>query len=172
VIYDEKGDSIPLTNHIQRIYESQLTSHFFPGDVTHGNPYLHLDDLVDAIVDAVERRDELPPEITINLGEDETLSFMELQQTFAKLIHKRAWNTYKIPKSLAKVGSWIQNIFMDPFIKPWMIDMSDDHMELDISKAKNVLGWEPKHTLRETIPRMIDALKTDPKKWYHENKLK
>lgn len=171
-VYTDKGNSIPLANHIQRIYEKQLTSHFFPGEKMHGNPFVHLDDLVDAIVLAIENRKRLPQETIVNIGEAETLSFDYLQKSLGSLLHHKEWKTYRIPGYVAKAGAWVQDLFGDPFIKPWMIDMADDHMELDISKAKNVLGWEPKHTLAETLPKIVDALARDPKKWYKENKLK
>lgn len=171
-IYNDECNSIPVAHHIQRIYEKQLTSHFFPGNRHHGNPFLHLDDLVEAISKAIEKRKVLPAETTINLGEPETMSFMDLQQTIAKLLYHKEWRTKTIPKSLAKAGAWMQNVFKDAFIKPWMIDIADDHMELDISKTKNLLEWAPKHSLRETLPKMISSLKEDPEKWYKENKLK
>lgn len=170
-IYNDAGNSLPIANHIRRIYEKQISSHFFPGNVTHGNPFLHLDDLVEAIFKAIEKRKELPLEITINLGEPETMSFLELQQIIAKFLYGRPWKTYTIPKFLAKAGSWVQNLLNDEFIKPWMIDIADDHMELDISKAKNFLGWEPKHSLRETLPKIIQSLKADPESWYKKNKI-
>ncbi len=50
----------------------------------------------------------------------------------------------------------------DPFIKPWMIDFADDHYALDITRAKSSLEWEPRHTLRDTIPKMIAAFKREP----------
>src|SRR3546814_11352706 len=52
-----------------------------------------------------------------------------------------------------------------------MVDISDDHYELDISRARSLLGWEPKHSLRDTLPRMVEALKADPFGWYRANKL-
>ncbi len=52
-----------------------------------------------------------------------------------------------------------------------MIDYADDHYALDISRAENLLNWTPQHSLRETLPKMIDALKADPIGWYRENKL-
>src|SRR5690606_34462134 len=48
---------------------------------------------------------------------------------------------------------------------------SDDHYELDISRARDHLGWEPKHSLRDTLPRIVAALKADPVAWYRANKL-
>jgi UDP-glucose 4-epimerase len=170
-VYNEKGSSIPISHHIQRIYEKELTSHFFPGNFSHGSPFVHLDDLIDAIAMTVEKRNELPAQTTINIGEDETLSFEFLQNRIAELIHNKKWKTIRIPKFLAKTGAWVQDIFGDPFIKPWMIEMSDDHMELDISKAKELIGWKPKHSLRDTLPEMIKNLKADPVTWYRYNKL-
>ena len=171
-VYNDTGASIPVTNHIKRIYEKEITSHFFPGDETHGSPFIHLDDLVDAIFKAVERRKQLPSEVIINIGEEDTLSFEYLQKTIGRLTHDKEWKTYRIPKFVAKFGATVQDIFGDPFIKAWMIDMADDHMELDVSKAKQLLGWHPAHSLRETLPKMIAALKADPDKFYRQNRLK
>src|SRR5438105_15324928 len=52
-----------------------------------------------------------------------------------------------------------------------MIDIADDHYALDITRARTLLGWEPRHSLRETLPTMIAALKADPVGWYRANKL-
>lgn len=38
--------------------------------------------------------------------------------------------------------------------------------------ARELLDWEPKHSLRDTLPRMTAALKADPRGWYEENNLK
>ncbi len=171
-VYNDEGHSIPVTNQIQRIYENQLTSHLYPGKFEHGNPYIHLDDLLDAMIKAIEKRKDVPEEITINLGEPDTMGFIELQQQISQLLFDKEWKTYKIPKFVAKFGAWVQRIFGDSFIKPWMVDLTDDHMELDISRAKKLLDWEPQHRLRTTLPKIIDNLKSDPKKWYKENDLK
>ena len=170
--YNEKGNSVPITNQIQRIYENQITSHFYPGDKSHGNVFVHLDDVIDAVVKTVDRRNELPQEVTINIGEPETLSYEALQNMISKAIHGKEWKTYKIPKPIAKAGAWVQDIFDDPFIKPWMVDLADDHSEVDITRARQLLGWAPKHSLRETLPKMIAFLKSDRAVFYKENDLK
>ncbi|MEX2592657.1 MAG: NAD(P)-dependent oxidoreductase [Anditalea sp.] len=170
-VYNEEGNSIPIAHQIQRIYEKDLTSYFFSGDSSHGNVFLHLDDLIDALVKTVEKRKELPEEIAINIGEPETPSYEDLQEKIGILVHGDAWNTFEVPKPLAKAGAWAQDLFGDPFIKPWMIDRADDHYELDISRARNLLGWEPRHNLMDTLPVMIEKLKADPVAWYKKNKL-
>ena len=170
-VYDEWTHSIPIAHQIQRIYEKQFTSHFFSGDVTHGNVFLHMDDLLDAIEKTVDKRKSLPEEIAINIGEPVTPSYQQLQDKIGLLIHGEEWKTYEVPAPLAKAGAWTMDLFGDPFIKPWMIDRADDHYELDISRAEKLLGWTPKHNLPDTLPEMIKNLKADPEKWYEENKL-
>lgn len=175
-VYDDLCHSIPLAHQIQRINEREFTSRIYSGSTAHGQSFLHMDDLVEAIALTVEHRAELPPEVPILLGEPETLSYDELQHTFARLIHGEDWETLEVPGALAplsKAGAWVLEKLpgADPFIKPWMIDRANDHYALDITRARTLLGWEPKKSLRGTIPQMIAALKADPIGWYRENNL-
>lgn len=175
-VYTDTCDSIPLAHQIQRIYENRLTSHVYPGDLSRGQAFVHIDDLVDAIARIVERRHELPPETTFLIGEPETYSYQELQRRFGQLIHSEDdWSTRPIPKSIAKTGAWVQDQIPgleDPFIKPWMIDRADDHYELDITRARSVLEWQPKRRLIDTLPHMVSALLQDPEAWYKRHGLK
>ena len=173
-VYDDRCHSIPLAHQIQRIYERRMTSHVFPGDTFHGQSFVHLDDVVDAIARTIACREKLPPETAILIGEPETMSYDELQQALGRLLHDEPWETTQIPKAVAKAGAWVQGALPvgdEPFIKPWMIDRADDHYALDISRARELLGWEPRHSLRDTLPTMVAALKQDPVAWYRENKL-
>ena len=172
-VYTDRCESIPLAHQIQRIYQRQITSKLYPGDITHGQAFVHLEDVLDALRSTIERRHQLPPEVTMIIGEPETLSYGELQRTFGRLIHDEEWETREIPKAAAKAGAWLEGHvpFHDAFIKPWMIDRADDHYELDISRARQLLEWEPKHSLRATSPKMIAALKDDPAKFYRDNGL-
>jgi nucleoside-diphosphate-sugar epimerase len=173
-VYDDDCHSIPLAHQIQRIYERRVTGRVYPGDVSRGQAFVHLDDTLEAIRLAVEKRRELPPVTTLLIGEPETLSYDELQRAFARLIHGEEWETHEIPKSIAKTGAWILDnapLVEEPFIKPWMVDLADDHYALDISLARKMLGWEPKHSLRETLPSMVAALKRDPAAWYRDHEL-
>jgi nucleoside-diphosphate-sugar epimerase len=175
-VYDDVGHSIPLANQIQRIYERDLTSRLYSGSTAHGQSFMHMDDLVDAIERVVERRAELPPEVAILLGEPEALSYDELQHTIARLLHGASKETIEIPPALspvAKVGAWVLDHVpgKEAFIKPWMIDRANDHYALDITRARTLLGWEPKRSLRQTLPKMTAALEADPLGWYRENEI-
>ncbi len=170
-VYSEDGNSIPITNQVQRIYEKQITAKLYPANPAHGSTYVHRDDLIDAIALAVEKRKDLPQELILNIGDDETLTYQELQDVISTEIHGKKEPLISIPKWFAKAGAYMQNLFGKAFIKPWMIDLADDHFEMDSSKAKKLLGWKPKHGLRSTLPKMIENLKANTKKFYQENKL-
>ncbi|HJT70798.1 MAG TPA: NAD(P)-dependent oxidoreductase [Terriglobales bacterium] len=175
-VYDDLCHSIPLAHQIKRIYQREFTSRVYSGSTSHGQSFMHMDDLVDAIELVVNRRSALPPELPMLLGEPEPLSYDELQHTFARLLHGEDWETLEVPAPLApvaKAGAWVLEKLpgADPFIKPWMIERANDHYALDITRARTLLGWQPKRSLRSTIPTMIAALKADPIRWYHENDL-
>ncbi len=171
-VYSEEGHSIPITNQVQRIYEKQLEARLYPANTAHGSTYVHLEDLVDSIIKTIEKRKELPPETVLNIGDDETLSYQELQDIISKEINGKGSKIIHIPKWFAKLGAFMLNIFGKAFIKPWMIDLADDHFELDSSRAKKLIGWKPKHGLRDTLPKMIKNLKDNPEHFYKVNKLK
>jgi nucleoside-diphosphate-sugar epimerase len=174
-VYNDGCHSIPLAHQIQRIYERRLTAHVFPGDTSRGQSFVHLDDVVDAIWLAVQKRAALPERLPLLIGEPETISYDELQRSLARLIHgEEDWETRRIPEPVAELGAWIQDHIPfgeEPFIKPWMIGHADDHYELDITRARKALGWEPRRTLRGTLAAMVSGLKADPERWYRENKL-
>lgn len=172
-VYDDRCHSIPISHQIKRIYERQFISHVYPGDLTHGAAFVHMDDMVEALVLAVEHRKALPAITTLLIGEPETLSYGELQRLVSRRLHNEEWKTYRMPKPIAKLGAWILTMLpgADPFIKPWMIDISDDHYALDISRARELLGWNPQHSLRKTVPKMLTALQEDPRAWYEEHDL-
>jgi nucleoside-diphosphate-sugar epimerase len=175
-VYDDLCHSIPLAMQIQRIYERDPVAYFSPGDPSIGrHPYVHNDDVVDAFLLAFTRRQELSPEVKLLIGETKSLSYDELQRAFGQLIHGVEWNTQAIPPLVAKIGVRLLKLLSlgsSPSIAPWMIDVAQDNMELDITRARTMLGWNPQHSLLDTLPKMVSRLKADPFVWYGENDLK
>ena len=175
-VYDDLCHSIPLALQIQRIYERDPVAYFSPGDPSTGrHPYVHNDDVVDAILLAFARRQELSPEVIVLIGEDKSLSYDELQRAFGQLIHGVEWNTRAIPPLVAKTGIRLLKLLAlgrSASIAPWMIDVAQDNMELDTTRARTMLGWNPQHSLLDTLPKIVSGLKADPFTWYRENELK
>lgn len=182
-VYTDHVQPPTLAHQIQRIYERQLASRVFAGDISHGQAFIHIDDLLDAVSRTVRRRKQLPAETRLLLGEPSTMGYEALQNEIGFLIHGETWDTETLPKMFAKVGAHLQEqmeiVIPDsidkgekPFIKPFMVDLADDHYELDISNARKLLDWEPKHSLRDALPPIVNALKADPMSWYKRNKLR
>lgn len=174
-VYDDNCHCIPIANQIQRIFEDQFNAHVFSGDLSHGASFMHMDDLINALVNAVHKRQALPKDLTLLLGEPDVLSYDTLQKRISSLLYGKEFETHTIPKPVAKLGAWVENhvpFAKSTFIQPWMIDLADDHYDINISKAKKILDWEPKHSLDQTLPIMIQDLKSDPLAWYKKNGLK
>ncbi len=173
-VYDDDCNSIPISQHIIRIYEKRIESHLFPGNPDQGATFLHMDDLLQALKLVVEKREILPKEELFALGEPDLMTFQDLQDEIGRLLHGKPWWTLRIPKWFAKLGAFFQEkipFIPKSFIKPWMIDLADDHYDLDISKAQNILGWQPAKKLKNCLPKMISSLQEDPKNWIKKHQL-
>lgn len=174
-VYDENTRAVPIAQQIARIYEKDFESYFFPGDASHGQAFVHLDDLVSCFRLAIERRKKLAETEVFLIAEPDLMSYEELQDQIGRLLHgEEDWTTVWIPKFAAKAGAWAQNLVADKdeqFIKPWMIDLADDNFPVSIRHAQEKLGWTPQNTLRGALPVMIERLRENPRKWYEINKL-
>jgi nucleoside-diphosphate-sugar epimerase len=173
-VYDDRGHHPVLAQQVRRLFERRLTARFYPGDPGRGQSYLHLEDLLDAVERVVARRGGLPDESTLLLGEPGAVPYGDIQRALGRLLHGSDWTTHRVPKPLARAGAWASRFWpagADPFIRPWMIDRADDHYALDVSRARDLLGWAPKHALLDTLPAIAESLRADPEGWYRENKL-
>jgi nucleoside-diphosphate-sugar epimerase len=173
-VYDDDGHSLPIGRQIHRIREKKLESFVFPGDATHGQPYVHLDDLAACVRLAVEKRKDLEPFEVFLIAEPDVMSQTELQEQIGLLVHGRAWPSVRIPRTVAKIGAWLKGKVKgeeSTFIKPWMIDLADDHYPVAIEKARRVLDWRPSRRLRDTLPTIVGRMADDPKRWHEINDL-
>ncbi|MEX0718709.1 MAG: NAD(P)-dependent oxidoreductase [Planctomycetaceae bacterium] len=174
-VYDEECRALPIAQQISRVYERKLESHMFPGDSNRGQAFVHLDDLIDCFARVIERRAELGDHELFLIAEPDVMSYGELQDVIGEFLHGTEWTTIRIPKTVAKAGAWVREQLAsegeETFIKPWMVDLADDHYAADVTKARTLLDWKPRHRLRETLPEMLRRLRRDPKRWYETNGL-
>lgn len=180
-VYDEYTAVPTLAQQIARIYERDFESYFYSASPLVGQSMLHRDDMVDAVRRTVERRRELPAETALLIGESQAFGYDALQDEIGYLIHgQEDWPTLRLPKAVAAAGAWAQAKLEpavpdaldqgeEPFIRPYMVEMSDAHYALDIRRAHELLGWWPQHDLKNTLPDIVAALKRDPLRWYKAN---
>lgn len=182
-LYDDESVVPTLAHQIARIYQRDFQSHLYAGNTDVGQAFIHRDDLTDAIVRCIDRRRELPRELTVLVGESDPPSYEELQNTLGKLLHgEEEWATIGLPKWAAKAGATLQGaaepLIPDaiddgrkPFVRPFMVDLAEDHYDLDTRRARDLLGWRARHRMLDTLPRIIRSLKRDPAAWYDRNKV-
>lgn len=182
-LYDDDSAVPTLAYQIARIYERDFKSHLYAGDLMAGQAFIHKDDLVELFVRVVKRRRDLPEKSIILAGEDEVMGYQELQNRIGHLIFGvKQWETFSLPELVAKPGAWLEDkaepLIPDafdqgqkPFIKPFMIDLASDHYDLDIERARKLLGWMPKHKIYDGLERLIRSLKNDPSAWYRRNSI-
>ncbi|WP_407351250.1 vitamin K epoxide reductase family protein [Luteimonas sp. R10] len=179
-LYDENTAVPTLTQQIARIYERDVQGYLYAGDERAGQSMIHRDDMIDAFRRTIDRRGELPADATILVGEPEAMSYQALQDRLGELIHGEEWATVGVPPPVAKAGAWLQGA-AEPlvpdaidrgrkaFIRPFMIEIASDHYALDIGRAHELLGWEPRHRIEDGLPKLVAALKRDPPGWYRAN---
>ncbi|WP_349431750.1 NAD(P)-dependent oxidoreductase [Methylomarinum sp. Ch1-1] len=180
-LYDDDSAVPTLAYQIARIYQRELKSHLYAGDLMAGQAFIHKDDLVELFTQVVDRRNDLPKNSVILAGEDEVMGYRELQNRIGQLVFgEKAWSTFSLPELIAKPAAWLENktepLIPDafdqgkkPFIKPFMIDLASDHYDLDISRARELLGWEPRHKIYDGLASLVQSLKEDPAAWYRRN---
>ena len=167
-VYDEHTTVPTMAHQMARIYERDVQSYFYSGSTLVGQSMLHRDDMLDALRRAVDRRAALAPLTEILIGEPDAIGYGALQDELGALLHgEEDWTTLRLPKPLAAAGAWAQAklepVIPDvvdggekPFVKPFMVAMADDHYALDIGRARELLGWEPRHRLIDWLPRKED----------------
>lgn len=180
-VYDDQTLVPTMAQQFARIYERDMQSYFYSGSTLVGQAMLHREDMLDAFRRTIDRRAVLPGETAILVGEADAIGYDALQDRLGALMHGVAeWPTVRVPKAVAAAGLWAQAqlepVIPDaidkgaaPFVRPFMAEMADDHYALDTRRARDMLGWEPHHSFKDELPRLVQALKDDPPGWYQRN---
>jgi nucleoside-diphosphate-sugar epimerase len=156
-----EGDLYTAFEAIEAVNEGALP--VLPGDGEKHLMYTHVDDVVDGFTRAVTSKSALNN--TIILCPDEPLTYNELfefvGETLGVDIPKR-----RVPTSLAKIGIGILSPFKNRQKNTFLwhaqtVQSMDEERWYQNDRAKRLLAWEPKITMREGIRRAIE--------WYYEN---
>ena len=92
--------------------------------------FQYVDDLVAGLMALMDNEDEIGP---VNIGNPGEFTMLELAEVVKEVVDKNAKIVYK------------ENTADDP-----------GRRQPDISLAKKALGWEPKITLKEGLPKMVE----------------
>jgi nucleoside-diphosphate-sugar epimerase len=171
-MYDDTGHSHVIGRIMRKIYERRREAFAASTYRAMGVPFLHMDDFADGVLRAIERRSELGHLETIVVAEPEVIGYEDLQNRIGELMHGSSWLSGGLSRTLAKAGAWVREKVAreeDPTLRPWMIDLDDDHYPVEIWRGRSRLNWEPRHRLWESLPRIVDEMKRDPRAWYERH---
>ena len=180
-VYDHRSMVPTLAHQIACVYERRFDSYFYPGDTNTGQAMLHRADMLNAFERCLAARRSLPPVSAFLIGEADAIGYDALQDELGRLMHGESdWPTKRVPKPFAAAGLWMQGTLepvvpdvidggQAPFVRPFMVQMADDHYALDTRAADVALGWRPEHRLRQELPAMVQELHADPVGWYERH---
>ncbi len=108
-IYDEHTSVPTLAQQIARIYERSIKARLYAGDTNAGQAFLHKADMIDAFRRTIEQRNQLPAAHSLLIGEEQCLSYDNLQNRIGELLHgEHEWKTINVPEPVAKAGAWLE----------------------------------------------------------------
>ncbi len=148
-----------LIENIQSLFNNKRV--FIAGDGESKNQSIHVNDVNTALLACAELSDKtIPEDMVFNISGSEVFSineFMELSKSVvgstSKAIH--------LPLSLAKGMAYIAWKLDKTKIHPSYICLMAQDQYFDITKAKRILGWEPKHTVEEAIRDTVRFLQRE-----------
>jgi nucleoside-diphosphate-sugar epimerase len=140
-------------------------------------PYLHVRDGATFIMRLLERRYQLEPMEVLIAGEDGAVSHLELYRAATAHVDGTPRRPIHLPRPLCKPGIWARDLIgravgARPFERPWMADYVDRRLEIDASRTRARLGWEPtpRLSLLARLPFLIEHRRENPFEWYRRNR--
>jgi len=81
-----------------------------------------------------------------------------------------------MPRLLCRPGMWTRDLTgrmlgVRPFERTWMARYVDTHLDVDASRTRQTLGWEPHPRLGilKRIPFMLENARSSPMEWHGRN---
>lgn len=132
-----------------------------PGDGRSRGQSIHVEDVSSALLKSAEKTNvSLSKHEVINISGEEILTLND----YIKLLRNAIGSTSKIihlPLPLARNMTHLAWILNKTNVHPSYLSLMAQDQYFDISKAKHILDWRPKYTVKETVEETIDFLKKD-----------
>jgi len=125
------------------------------GDGKNKNQSIHVKDVNTALLACAEISDtSLSKHDIFNISGKEVLTINEWIELFKHVSGSKSKVTH-LPLSLAKCMVYIAWKFHKTKIHPSYLRLMAQDQYFDISKAKHILGWEPKYTVKESLKDIV-----------------
>ncbi len=111
------------------------------------NPVVHEDDVIDAFELAVDK--DVPGAFIIALPE--SMELADMVAPFNKKSVKISIDT------IDKIARVLYPLRLTKFPADWVV-LARTNWKFDTTRAREILGWEPKHTAEEAVAQIVDRL--------------
>jgi nucleoside-diphosphate-sugar epimerase len=165
-VYSAWCELVPLYFQLERLRTGSLSAHVYPGPVDRGLTYIHVDDVARAFAEAAIRLRGHPGVHRYMIGESKPATYADIHRIAAEGFRGRPGRLMRVPRPLAKTGAAVLSALRaEPFIRPWMIDFAGEHFELDLTKSRRELDFEPSGYLLDRLPDIVERARKDPDRW-------
>jgi nucleoside-diphosphate-sugar epimerase len=140
-------------------------------------PYMHIIDLINFFLHLLYNQEKLSDCDTILASSESSITHIELFELATKYNYGQSLMPFFMPKYLSYIGIHILNTFgfllgKKTFERPWMAKFIDKQMNVDITKTKEILNWEPipRYDLKRRLLYLIENMRYNPFNWTKINK--
>ena len=139
--------------------------------------YLHVQDAARFLDRVMEREADLQNGEVLIASTDRSVSHDDLYERSTGYFFGRIPRALKLPKLACYLGVPLLNLsgrFRGelPFERPWMVRYIDQRLNVDASRTRQKLDWEPSPRLKilRRVPLMVENRRADPIEWTRRNR--
>lgn len=175
-IFSDWCEYPPLYVFLSTWLSSRWNARILAGRGTSAVPYLHVNDLNRLLLGLLASSDRLPAHSLHLASPDGATSHRRLFEAATRAHLGRARRPILLPKLVAAPGLVARDLVgrligRRPFERAWMIGYIDRRLEVDGSRTRRTLGWQPSPRLDITrrCVVMVERMKGDPHIWHRTN---
>jgi nucleoside-diphosphate-sugar epimerase len=176
-LFSDWCENPPVYMFLQQWLSGSWRARMLAGRGRSAIPYLHVEDAARFLDRVMERADELENGEVLIASPDHGVSHDDLYERSTGYYFGRVPRPVKLPKPLCRLGVPLVNLFGRlggelPFERPWMVRYIDKRLDVDASRTRGRLAWEPNPRLKilRRVPLMIENLRADPIEWTRLNR--
>ncbi|MDZ7760577.1 MAG: NAD-dependent epimerase/dehydratase family protein [Desulfovermiculus sp.] len=175
-VYSDWCEFPPLYSLLQTWLSPSLLSRALGGRGEFAIPYIHVNDVIDALCIIMTARANIPAYGVYNFSPNGATSHKALFQAATKYHFVREHKAFHIPKLLAWCGLHVQNLLFrmvnkEPFESPWMAKYIDKQLNINADLTYQRLGWKPtpRYQILRRLLFLVENRWTHPNNWRLRN---
>lgn len=141
-------------------------------------PYMHIDDAVDFCTRLIGRYERFESGQILLASVDGATSHYQLHAAATACQFGQRLHPIRFPRQACRMGIWMMDALgrmagKRPFERPWMASCIDRRLEIDASRTRAWLDWQPRERLDilRRMPFLIHNRKAHYDEWLRRNHL-